>query len=224
MKALVLERRGSKAVLLLPGGEMRTVRAKKDWQTGMKVSVKPYPRPKKKRGSALRAVFYPAAAFAAALVIVMGGLSLLGGDHIDRQHPVQPLASGAPAAESASPEPVWTPSPAPTDAPTATPSPSPTPTSSPTQQPVQPTPGRQERCDECGQTGHDDDHCPNERCDECGKYGHDDDHCPNQRCDECGKYGHDDDDCPDQICEECGQRGHDDDDCDKKHGGRHHDD
>lgn len=210
MKALVLERRGSKAVLLLPGGEMRTVRAKKDWQTGMKVSVKPYSRPKKKKGASLRTVFYPAAAFAATLLIILGGLSLLGGNHIDRQHPLQPLASGAPAAESESPEPTGTPSPAPTDAMTFTmspsPAPEPTPTFSPAQQSVQPTPGRQERCEECGQ------------------YGHDDDHCPDQICEECGQKGHDDDHCPDQICEECGQKGHDDDDCEKKHGSRHHDD
>ena len=222
MKALVLERRGSKAILLLPGGEMRVVRTQKDWQIGMEVAVKPYPRPKKKKGSALRAVFYPAAAFAAALVMTIGGLRLLGGGHIDRQQPVQPLASGSASAAptdaltaSLPPEPTDAPTPhptpEPTDALTASPTPASTPTDAPTasvtptQLSVQPTPQSQEQCDECG------------------KYGHDDDDCPDQICDECGKYGHDDDDCPNQICDECGQRGHDDDDC--PNGGRgHHDD
>ena len=198
MKALVLEVTGRKAILLLPGGEMRTVRAKKDWTPGMEVSVKPYPLPKKKKQTSPRAVLWPLTACTAAFLIVFAGFRLLGGAHIDRQHPIAPLSSGSPAATHA-------PTDAPTNEPTPVPSINPTPTAAPTEAPLLPTPGKQagqsdrhagKICDECGQTGHDDDHCPNEVCDECGQLGHDDDHCPSQRCDECGRLGHDDDHCP----------------------------
>ena len=215
MKALVLSREGRKAVLLLPGGEMRTVRAKREWQTGMEVTVRPYPLRKAKRKSGLRAVWYPMVACAAAFVILFAGLRLAGRTHIDRQQPIEPLSSGAPAAVVATDEPTTEPavtaSPTPTVSltPAPTPTPSPMPTSEPTAAPtvvvtVPPTP--QPRCDECGQTGHDDDHCPYEVCDECGRTGHDDDDCPYEVCDECGRTGHDDDDCPERH-----SRGHHDD-------------
>lgn len=224
MKALVLERKGSKAILLLSGGEMRTVRASKGWETGMEVDVKPYPLPRKKKAVNLRAVFYPAAACAAVCLIAWIGLSQLGGDHIDRQHPIQPLSSGQPVQtqppeESALPMP--TPSPM---AVRPTPEPS---AEAETDLPVnipQPTPMKKEWCDECGEYGHDDDDCPYERCDKCGESGHDDDDCPKQTCEECGRAGHDDDDCPDRACDECGRKGHDDDDCPYEHDGEHHSD
>ena len=241
MKALVLEREGRRAVLLLPGGEMRTVRAKKDWETGMEVSVKPYPLRKKRMKFNARAVLYPLTGCMAAILIIFVGLNRLGGEHIDRQHPVQPLSSGSPVQtnpiETPDPSAAPQPTPEPTFLPAAnmpdsvqkiqpTPmteaSPVPTDHAAWTDDPVQsprPTP-LPEQCDECGQYGHDDDHCPNEICDECGEKGHDDDHCPEQICDECGEKGHDDDHCPEQICEECGQKGHDDD----HHDQDHHDD
>ena len=228
MKALVLEVAGRKAVLLLPGGEMRTVRAQKAWRTGMEVSVKPYPLSKKKKGRSLRAAFYPLAACAAAFLIVFAGFRLLTGVHIDRQYPIGPLASGqptetfvpaeTPAATDAPTQeptaiPTLEPTPVPTDAPTAELTPNPTPAASPV--PPLPTPAQQ--------TGRSEQHS-GQRCDECGEYGHDDDDCPNERCDECGGYGHDDDDCPNERCDECGEYGHDDDDCPNRHGGKHHDD
>jgi len=202
MRALVLERTGRKAVLLLPGGEMRTVRAQKGWETGMEVSVKPYFLRKKRTAFNPRAVLYPLTACAAAVLVLFLGLNRLGGGHIDRQHPVQPLSSGSPSAvqpdvsgPTAEPEPTATDVPAPqptpeteanTPEPTADAQPTPLPeadthsvrTDDQSVQMVQPTP-RPEICDECGETGHDDDRCPNEICDECGETGHDDDHCPN---------------------------------------------
>lgn len=176
MKALVLERKGGKVIVLLPGGEMRTMRARKDWEVGMEVPVRPYPlRHSGKTG--IRSVLYPLAVCAAAFLVVFTGLKLLGGNHIDRQHPIGPLSSGNPSALLTE-----TPTIAPTDAPTSVP------TEKPTAKPV--------ICDECGRTGHDDDDCPYEKCDECGRTGHDDDDCPYEKCDECGLSGHDDDDCP----------------------------
>ena len=77
MKALVLEVTGKKAVLLLPGGEMRTVRAKKDWQTGMEVPVKPYPLPRLKNRRSMRAVLYPLTACAAAFLVVFAGFLVI---------------------------------------------------------------------------------------------------------------------------------------------------
>ena len=221
MKALVLEVAGKKAILLLPGGEMRTVRAKKDWQTGMKVSTKPYPLPRKKKRINPRAALWPLTACAAAFLIVFAGFRLLTGVHIDRQYPIGPLSSGQPTETclptdiptvEPSPVPTTIPTPVPTDAPTVEPSPVPTPTASPV--PPLPTPDQQAGRSE---------HHSGERCDECGGYGHDDDDCPDQICEECGRMGHDDDDCPDQICEECGQRGHDDDDCPYEQKGRRDD-
>lgn len=215
MKALVLERTGRRAVLLLPGGEIRTVRARKGWETGMEVRVKPYPLRKKRTKFNLRAVFYPLAACAAALLIVFAGLNRLGGDHIDRQHPVQPLSSGSPAAtHTNAPEPTGSPTsmpaantPQPTkEAVQSTPRPTPEPAANTpgTVPAVQPTPQQELKiCDECGQTGHGDDACPYEVCDECGAAGHDDDDCPEQICDECGQTGHDDDHCPDEHKGSC---------------------
>lgn len=198
MKALVLSREGRKAVLLLPGGEMRMVRAKREWQTGMEVTVRPYPLRKPKRKSGLRAVWYPAAVCAAVCVILFAGLRLSGRTHIDRQQPIEPLSSGVPSAAVSADQPSF----APTDEPVITVPPTPTPT--PTFTPM-PTPIPAPVCDECGQTGHDDD-------------------CPYEVCDECGRTGHDDDDCPYEVCDECGQTGHDDDDCPGHHDRDHHDD
>ena len=209
MKALVIAREGRKALLLLPGGEMRTVRARRNWQTGMEVAVKPYSSRRGRPRADWRAVVYPMAACAAAFVLAFGGMRLLGGGP-DRRNPAQPLASGY---ETSVPQPEETLRVEATPVPTPLPAdPEPTETvriaaeSTP-----QPTPER--RCDECGGYGHDDDSCPNEKCDECGEYGHDDDSCPNEKCDECGGYGHDDDSCPNEKCDECGEYGHDDDSC-----------
>ena len=198
MKALVLSREGKKAVLLLPGGEMRTVRAQKTWRTGMEVRVEPYSARKRANKPGFRAIFYPAAVCAAAALVAFIGLSLRGGNHTDRRQPLQPMTSGSiPAAGTAQPRVSSAPG-----VPTATPLPaeSPTPTPDLIDVPVQPTPPASGliRCDECGAVGHDDDACPYERCDECGAVGHDDDACPYERCDECGVVGHDDDNCPDR--------------------------
>jgi len=161
----------------------------------MEVSVKPYPLRKTKKRMNPRAVFYPLAACAAAFLIVFAGLNRLGGEHVDHQHPVQPLSSGIPAVtEADTPEPTAEPTPKPTASavPQPTPTAEPDPTAAQTGtavQMAQPTPQPKAEI-----------------------------------CDECGGYGHDDDDCPEQICDECGQKGHDDDHCPQKHNGRHHDD
>ena len=175
MKALIIAREGRRAILLLPGGEMRTVRARDGWQTGMKVDAPlvSVHRKKKKRRSA--GVWVPAMACAAVMLVVFAGIQRLGGDFVDRQHAPSPLSSGMPALTEK-----------PTAAPTETPPPMPASTPQPTIRPEitappQPTAQQGKRCDECGQYGHDDDDCPNERCDECGQYGHDDDDCPNRK-------------------------------------------
>ena len=161
MKALVLSREGKKAVLLLPGGEMRTVRAQKTWRTGMEVRVEPYPVRKRANKPGFRAIFYPAAVCAAAALVAFIGLSLLGGNHTDRRQPLQPMTSGSIPAATGTAQPRASSAPG---VPTATPLPaeSPTPTPDLIDVPVQPTPPASGliRCDECGAVGHDDDNCP----------------------------------------------------------------
>ena len=207
MKALVLSREGKKAVLLLPGGEMRTVRAQKTWRTGMEVRVEPYPARKRANKPGFRAILYPAAAYAAAALVAFIGLSLLGGNHTDHRQPLQPMTSGSIPAATGTARPQTSSAP---DMPTAMPLPAASPTAAPDSiaVPVQPTPPGRIICDECGEFGHDDDDCPNERCDECGEFGHDDDNCPNERCDECGEFGHDDDNCPNERDHHQDHHGH----------------
>lgn len=191
MKALILSIEGRNAIVLLHGGEMRTVRARSGWSVGQEIDLHQIAAWKPSEGMAAR-VFVPLAACAAVLVLLFAGIYRLGGENIDRVH--QSLSSGSMAAES-TPEP----SELPEIVPTQTQMPQPTPTAVPaaaSDVPMQTPYEEGEICDECGQRGHDDDDCPHQICDECGQRGHDDDDCPNQVCDECGQRGHDDDDCP----------------------------
>lgn len=209
MKALILSIEGRKAIVLLRGGEMRTVHAHKDWSVGQEIDLHQAAAWKPSAGGAAH-ILVPLAACAAVMVLLFAGIYRLGGHTPD---PIfQPLSSGSvvqetSAAPDMTPDPEHipadeTPEAAQTPLPEITKAPEPDMTKSP-QATSRPDPD--EICDECGERGHDDDDCPHQICDECGRRGHDDDDCPYQVCDECGAVGHDDDDCP---------QGSDDDDDD----------
>ena len=198
MKALVIAREGRKAIVLLPGGEMRKVRARKGWQVGMEVEVRRkaamfgLPSLHSRSG----AVLWPALACAAACLVMFAGARLLGNPADDPVNPVQPLSPGQVTAgsdetplPSAETLPVMIDStPRPTPEPVrATPTPRPMATRTPEADRIMPSPKPtplRDICDECGEIGHDDDECPNEKCDECGEIGHDDDDCPEEKHDD----------------------------------------
>ena len=199
MKALMIAREGRKAILLLPGGEMRTVRARRNWQVGQEVQVRARAAVSFRRTGRpvnWRAAVGPLAVCAAAVALLFAGVQRLGGEHVDQVHSVQPMAPGSTAEHTQEPtaEPTAlpvaevhsTPTPAsafsPTPLPPETALPEPTAEPESTHTDAAPTPKREEqRCEECGATGHDDDDCPNQICEECGEAGHDDDDCHQER-------------------------------------------
>ena len=135
MKALIMELSGGRAILLMPGGEMRTVRARRGWQVGQEIDVagltaKPVRAVLSFR---VRDAVYPALACAAIVLVLFMGFDRLLVMRPDRTH--EPLQPGA---TDFSPAPVSTATPEPTEVPTEVPAPDPTevPTEEPTEAPT----------------------------------------------------------------------------------------
>ena len=122
MRALVVSIEGSRAVVLLRGGGMRTVRASEKWCVGQEVTVGSFAAARPVWN--LRPVLAPALVFALVLIVVLAGWGRLGGKYIDRTNHNQQLSSGGPeAAASGEPQPVTEPAAEASAEPTATPSP-----------------------------------------------------------------------------------------------------